>query len=237
MTNRHFAILEAPSVLGLFPRGVETLPQALLAAGLAERLGASYNGRVDPPPYNAEPDPETLLLNPHGIADYSVALADAVGSLLDKNTFAVVLGGDCSILLGTVVQLLLPLPWLRRTGFGLTREFNWRDERVMRVLKLMLPVTLGIGLINFNLSVNSIFATLISEEAPAAIDKAFRIYMLPQGMFAVARNRGETESQVRFQFQVEFRDGCLIHQNISQWCGIGVVRRGNHRFIIRLVHR
>jgi putative peptidoglycan lipid II flippase len=54
------------------------------------------------------------------------------------------------------------------------------------VLKLMLPVTLGIGLINFNLSVNSIFATLISEEAPAAIDKAFRIYMLPQGVFAVA---------------------------------------------------
>jgi putative peptidoglycan lipid II flippase len=90
------------------------------------------------------------------------------------------------ILLGTIVQLLLPLPWLRKTGFRLTRDFDWRDERVMRVLKLMLPVTLGIGLINFNLSVNSIFATLISEQAPAAIDKAFRIYMLPQGVFAVA---------------------------------------------------
>jgi putative peptidoglycan lipid II flippase len=47
-------------------------------------------------------------------------------------------------------------------------------------------VTLGLGLINFNLSVDSIFATLISEQAPAAIDKAFRIYMLPQGVFAVA---------------------------------------------------
>ena len=56
----------------------------------------------------------------------------------------------------------------------------------MRVLKLMFPVTLGLGLINFNLSVDSIFATLISDEAPAAIDKAFRIYMLPQGVFAVA---------------------------------------------------
>jgi putative peptidoglycan lipid II flippase len=50
----------------------------------------------------------------------------------------------------------------------------------------MFPVTLGLGLINFNLSVDSIFATLISDEAPAAIDKAFRIYMLPQGVFAVA---------------------------------------------------
>src|SRR4051812_19262396 len=90
------------------------------------------------------------------------------------------------VLAGTVVQLLLPLPWLRRTGFRLVRSFDWRDERVTRVLKLMLPVTLGLGLINFNLSVNSIFATLISDQAPAAIDKAFRIYMLPQGVFAVA---------------------------------------------------
>ena len=57
---------------------------------------------------------------------------------------------------------------------------------MLRVLKLMFPVTIGLGLINFNLSVNSIFGTLISEQAPAAIDKAFRIYMLPQGVFAVA---------------------------------------------------
>ena len=90
------------------------------------------------------------------------------------------------VLIGTVVQLLLPLPWLRRTGFAMTREFDWRDERVMRVLKLMFPVTIGLGLINFNLSVDSIFATLINDQAPAAIDKAFRIYMLPQGVFAVA---------------------------------------------------
>jgi putative peptidoglycan lipid II flippase len=90
------------------------------------------------------------------------------------------------VLLGTIVQLLMPLPWLRRTGFRIVRSFDWRDERVMRVLKLMLPVTLGLGLINFNMSVDSIFATLISEQAPAAIDKAFRIYMLPQGVFAVA---------------------------------------------------
>jgi putative peptidoglycan lipid II flippase len=90
------------------------------------------------------------------------------------------------VLIGTVVQLLLPLPWLRRTGFTITRSFNWRDERVFRVLKLMFPVTIGLGLINFNLSVDSIFATLISDQAPAAIDKAFRIYMLPQGVFAVA---------------------------------------------------
>jgi putative peptidoglycan lipid II flippase len=54
------------------------------------------------------------------------------------------------------------------------------------VLLLMLPVTIGLGLINFNLLINSYFGFRISEEAPRALDLAFRIYMLPQGMFSVA---------------------------------------------------
>ena len=91
-----------------------------------------------------------------------------------------------AVLAGTVVQLVLPLPWLRKYGFRLAKSLSWKNEHVRKVLKLMLPVTLGLGLINFNLSVDSIFATLISEEAPAAIDKAFRVYMLPQGIFSVA---------------------------------------------------
>jgi putative peptidoglycan lipid II flippase len=90
------------------------------------------------------------------------------------------------VLIGTIVQLLLPLPWLARTGFRIVRSFDWRDERVLRVAKLMFPVTIGLGLINFNMTVDSIFGTLISDQAPAAIDKAFRVYMLPQGVFAVA---------------------------------------------------
>ena len=51
---------------------------------------------------------------------------------------------------------------------------------------LMLPVSVGLGLINIDLVLNSMIGSLVSDEAPAAIDKAFRIYMLPQGMFSVA---------------------------------------------------
>ena len=55
-----------------------------------------------------------------------------------------------------------------------------------QVLRLMLPVTIGLGLINFNVLINSTLGSLVSEDAPRAIDAAFRIYMLPQGMFSVA---------------------------------------------------
>ena len=113
MTDKPFTIVEAPSILGLFPKGVETLPDALLGAGLAERLQARLAGRVEPLPYDPERDPETLMLNPHGLARYSVALADAVGPVVDRGEFPVVLGGDCSILLGDMLALR------RRGRYGL----------------------------------------------------------------------------------------------------------------------
>lgn len=90
------------------------------------------------------------------------------------------------VLGGTVVQLLMSLPMLPRVGFHFEWAFNWRDPHVARVFRLMLPVTIGLGVINFDLLINSSLGTLVSEQAPRAIDAAFRIYMLPQGMFSVA---------------------------------------------------
>jgi putative peptidoglycan lipid II flippase len=93
-----------------------------------------------------------------------------------------------SILVGTVIQTLLPLPWLRGRDDRLRVLIDWRDPAVGRVLRLMIPVTLSLGLINFNLVINSIFASRLIDPflAPTAIDRAFRLYMLPQGMFSVA---------------------------------------------------
>jgi putative peptidoglycan lipid II flippase len=92
------------------------------------------------------------------------------------------------VVVGTLVQLLLPIPWLRRLDGSLTMAIDWRDPAVKKVLVLMLPVTLTIGLVNVNYVVDTLFASrlLDPELAPAAIGRAFRLYMLPQGIFAVA---------------------------------------------------
>ncbi len=90
------------------------------------------------------------------------------------------------ILLGTLVQLLIPVFDLRNTPFKFEWSFEWRNPDVRRVLLLMLPVTISLGLINFNMLINSLFGSLVSDQSPAAIDKAFRIYQLPQGIFSVA---------------------------------------------------
>jgi putative peptidoglycan lipid II flippase len=93
-----------------------------------------------------------------------------------------------SVLAGTVIQVLLPVPWLLGRDGRLRPLLDWRDPAVKRIFALMLPVTLGLGLINFNLVVDTFFAArfLDRELAPASIDAAFRIYMLPQGIFSVA---------------------------------------------------
>jgi putative peptidoglycan lipid II flippase len=93
-----------------------------------------------------------------------------------------------AILAGTIVQFLLPLPWLRGRDGRLLFVLDWRDPAVRRVFVLMFPVTLGLGLINVNALIDGIFAAKLIDPqiAPSAINSAFRIYMLPQGIFSVA---------------------------------------------------
>jgi arginase len=110
-----YAIVEAPSALGHVPEhlGVERAPEVLLGAGLADGLAARRAGRVEAAGYSAERDSGTHIMNPQAIRDYSPLLADAVTAVLDAGEFPVVLGGDCSILLGTMLALR------RRGRYGL----------------------------------------------------------------------------------------------------------------------
>jgi arginase len=102
---RGIAVIEAPSILGLKPTGVENLPDALKGAGLLEVLDAEHAGRVESLPYNPARDKETLVLNPQAIREFSSRLASLVTSALQKNQFPLVLGGDCSILIGNLLAL------------------------------------------------------------------------------------------------------------------------------------
>jgi putative peptidoglycan lipid II flippase len=112
-----------------------------------------------------------------------------------------------SFLLGTMVQLLMQVPavWIRR--WRRSRQPVWvaeggrsiyeastfspwrldlRNPAVRRVGLLIGPVILSLGVINFNAFIDTIVGTLISIPAPAYIDKAFRLFQLPQGVFAIA---------------------------------------------------
>jgi arginase len=106
--------MEAPSIYGLRSDGVDRLPAALLGSGLAERISARRAGRVEPGiARSSHRDKTTNTLNASGIADYAHKLADALTPILDEAAFPVVLGGDCTIVLGPALALR------RRGRFGL----------------------------------------------------------------------------------------------------------------------
>jgi arginase len=117
--RRPLEIVEAPSNLGLRPPapgrqpGVRRMPEALRAAGLHARLAPAAVCRVEPPPYSFDLDPRLGVRNARAIRDYSGRLADAIGAALDRAAFPLVLGGDCSILIGAMLALR------RRGRFGL----------------------------------------------------------------------------------------------------------------------
>jgi putative peptidoglycan lipid II flippase len=93
-------------------------------------------------------------------------------------------------LVATLVQMLFVGSALRRIDFRLSFHLDWRDPQIRQVFKLMLPVTLGLGIINLDALINSTMGALVHTVSPGAgpraIQLAFLIYMLPQGVFSVA---------------------------------------------------
>ncbi len=89
-------------------------------------------------------------------------------------------------LVATAVQFAMVAWALRRIEFRFSFVLDWHDSRVRQVLILFLPVTMSIGIVNLDIFINAGFGSLVSSAAPAAINDAFRIYMLPQGIFSVA---------------------------------------------------
>ena len=105
MTIASYVIIDAPSPLGLRESGIERLPEALKAHGLLERLSARQGSRLAPPDYSKERDPETGFLNGPAIATYSSQLAATLRAEWVKDATPIVLGGDCSILIGATLGL------------------------------------------------------------------------------------------------------------------------------------
>jgi len=95
-----------------------------------------------------------------------------------------VLGWSLGVVLGGVAQLGIQVPALRRQGFRL-RPSLARDPGVARMLRLILPATVGMAAVQINIFVNTIFASF-QNGALTWLQLAFRIVHLPIGIFGVA---------------------------------------------------
>lgn len=88
-------------------------------------------------------------------------------------------------LVGTAVELVLLFWAMRGLNFKVGFTLGFNDPLLRKVLVLMVPITLTLGILNFNAVIDTYFAKYVSVHAAAYIGYAFRLYQLPQGMFAV----------------------------------------------------
>ncbi|RUU02928.1 arginase family protein [Mesorhizobium sp. USDA-HM6] len=101
-------LIRAPSNLGLRPLrpghvpGTWRGPEALTKAGLVEALMPAAIVDLERPAYSAEPERGTRLRNGHAIRRFNLELADAVANTLGRGEWPLVIGGDCSVLLGAL---------------------------------------------------------------------------------------------------------------------------------------
>lgn len=108
---KEICIVEFPSNLGLKePQpgkepGIKNLPDWLWKHHLHKLIHPKNSVRLDPPKYSNKRDPETQILNSNSLIDYAREQAYLLNNLLSQNKFPFILGGDCSILLGTAIAL------------------------------------------------------------------------------------------------------------------------------------
>jgi arginase len=106
---RAIAVVGAPSSIGIRPyddgqeRHLNRAPGVLRERSLVERLGAIDLGDVVPPPYRDYERPGSRPRNEAEVAAYSASLANRVAAATSFGRFAVVIGGDCSIVLGCLL--------------------------------------------------------------------------------------------------------------------------------------
>ena len=89
-------------------------------------------------------------------------------------------------LIGGGLQLAVQLPHLHRLGFRYHPDFKWRDPGVAAVLSLMGPSVIAASTTQFNVLINSIFASHLGDGPIFWLAIAFRLMQLPLGLFGVA---------------------------------------------------
>lgn len=89
-------------------------------------------------------------------------------------------------LAGGLLQLLIQVPVLLKTGFRLRLRVNFTDPGLKKILMLMLPATIGLSATQINIFVNTHYAASCVTGSVSWLNYAFRLVQLPIGVFGVA---------------------------------------------------
>lgn len=108
MYPKKLKVIKAPSILGLKQTGVEKAPNVLRQEGFLKNEQLVEVPNLNP--YYSNERSKSGILNEKLLREFSLRLLDTVLEAKKQGEFPIVLGGDCSILLGTTSALKLSQP-------------------------------------------------------------------------------------------------------------------------------
>ncbi len=96
------------------------------------------------------------------------------------------LGLAFGVVVGALMHLLVQLPEVRRCGFKLKFDFDWSNKYFKRVVKLMIPRTLGIATTQINLIVIVVLSSTLESGSLAVFNFANNLQSVPLGLFGIS---------------------------------------------------
>jgi len=90
------------------------------------------------------------------------------------------------VLVGGIIQFLFQIPFLLKKGIGFRFHFNFRHPAMKRIGLLMIPGVIGTAVYQFNVFIDTIFASFLPGGSVSYLYFADRLLEFPLGLFAVA---------------------------------------------------
>lgn len=111
-----------------------------------------------------------------------IACAVYLAPALDEPALALAWG----VFIGGAVQLLFQLPFLAKAGLLVWPKWDWRDENVTKIRKLMLPALFGVSVSQINLLLDTVIASFLLTGAVSWLYYSDRLIEFPLGLFGIA---------------------------------------------------
>jgi putative peptidoglycan lipid II flippase len=178
---------------------------AALAMGMLNSLRHFFAPAISP-----------VLLNLGMIASM-VIFGPRMGNLPEKQVYALA-GG---VLVGGAAQLAIQIPFLKKMGMSFRFRPNWHHPGVKRIVWLMAPGVIGLGVLEVNSFVDTFLGAMLRPGSVAALEYGNRLMQLPLGIFGVAVGTAilptlaiqaarEDYNQLRDTFSFAVRYVCFI---------------------------
>lgn len=91
-----------------------------------------------------------------------------------------------AVSVGGALQIAIQIPDLVKKGFLVRPSFSFAHPGLKKILRLLMPAVVGMGVAQINIFVSTIFVSFLSSGAATYLYYAMRLVHLPVGVFGVA---------------------------------------------------